>query len=149
MRGEGQCHCGSIRTTFDTSKPPSELGVRECQCSFCRRHQAVNTSDPQGSFRVDGKAAGVERYRFAMRTADFLICRTCGVYFAAVIGMGDRMFSTMNVAGLGMADFMALEPGPYDYGDETQAERIARRNTRWTPTRFTDPDLSRSFFGPH
>ena len=149
MTFSGACHCGAVKAVFETSKTPAELGVRECQCAFCRRHQAVNTSDPEGLFTVECKAADVERYRFALRTADFLICRRCGVYFAAVIGKGDAIYSTVNVAGLAMQEFMALERKPIVYDEETPGSRVDRRATKWTPTRFADPELASSYFGPH
>jgi hypothetical protein len=29
------------------------------------------------------------RYRFGLKTADFLVCENCGIYMAAVISTGD------------------------------------------------------------
>lgn len=145
----GQCHCGKLRASFDSQKTPQELGVRTCQCEFCRRVGAINISDPSGQVTIDCKEADVERYRFALRTADFLTCKICGVYIAAVMGEGARIVSTINVAGLRMADFLGIDEAPMDYGAETTQERIARRYQRWTPTRFTDPALAASNFGPH
>lgn len=149
MNLTGTCHCGAVKAVFETSKTPAELGVRECQCAFCRRHGAVNTSDPRGLFTVECRADDLERYRFALRTADFLICKHCGVYFAAVIGEGDAIYSTVNVAALAMKDFMSLERRPIAYDVEDTGNRVDRRTTRWTPTRFADPELAASYFGPH
>lgn len=145
----GQCHCGKLNASFDSQKSPSELGVRTCQCDFCRRVGAVNISDPSGQVTIDCKEADVERYRFALRTADFLICKICGVYIAAVMGAGARIVSTINVAGLRMTDFLGIDEAPMDYGTETTQQRIERRYEKWTPTRFTDATLAASNFGPH
>jgi hypothetical protein len=145
----GACHCGSIRGSFETAKSPAELGVRACQCAFCRRHGALNITDPQGRFVIEGAADAIERYRFALKTADFLICRHCGVYAAAIIGEGDAIYSTANITGLRMAGFDSVEPQPIVYDAEDAGGRTDRRTTRWTPTTFTDPDLARSYFGPH
>lgn len=149
MRYSGQCHCGKLKASFETDRTPVELGVRTCQCDFCRRHGAVNISDAEGEVVIDAAPEDVLRYRFALRTADFLICKQCGVYIAAVAGEGEDIRSTVNVAGLRMTDFLSVEEAPVQYGSESMKERIARRARRWTPTRFTHPDLAASYFGPH
>lgn len=144
-----QCHCGKVKASFETQKTPAELGVRTCQCVFCRRHGAVNISDPEGKVTIDASPDDVSRYSFALRTADFLICRHCGVYVAAVMGEGAGIVSTLNVVGLRMEDFFDIEEAPMEYGAETTEERIARRYARWTPTRFVAAALNESNFGPH
>ena len=146
---EGQCHCGKLRVSFETLMTPEELGVRTCQCVFCRRVGAINISDPSGEIIIDADAEDVSRYRFALKTSDFLICKTCGVYVAAVMGEGDRIVSTLNVAGLRMKEFLDVEEAPMEYGEESTEDRIARRFQKWTPTLFKDKTLAESYFGPH
>src|SRR5690606_18336650 len=114
----GSCHCGKLKTSFETRRTPQELGVRTCQCDFCRRHGAVNISDPDGEVVIKAAENDVLRYRFALKTADFLICKGCGVYIAAVIGEGGAIRSTINVAGLRMKDFLEIEEQPMRYGAE-------------------------------
>jgi len=145
----GQCHCGKLKAAFETQKTPQELGVRTCQCVYCRRHGAVNISDLHGLITIDAAPEDLNRYRFALRTADFLTCNTCGVYIAAVMGEGDKIVSTINIAGLRMEDFFDIDEAPIDYGAETTEDRIARRFTKWTPTKFSNRELAASFFGPH
>jgi len=145
----GACHCGKLKATFETGMTPAELGVRTCQCVFCRRHGAVNISDAAGLITIDAEPANVNRYRFALKTADFLTCKICGVYIAAVMGEGDKIVSTINVAGLRMENFLNVDEAPMEYSAETTDERIARRYKKWTPTRFTNPELAASNFGPH
>jgi len=145
----GSCHCGKLKASFETQKTPQELGVRTCQCDFCRRHGAVNISDPDGLTTIDAAEADVLRYRFALRAADFLICKGCGVYIAAVIGEGATIRSTINVVGLRMKEFLEIDEQPMQYGAEDTAARVDRRHQKWTPTRFTDAALNASFFGPH
>lgn len=108
----GQCHCGKVKAVFETQKTPQELGVRTCQCVFCRRHGAVNISDPEGQITIGAAPVDLTRYRFALRTADFLICSHCGVYVAAVIGEGDKIYATINVVGLRMEEFLDIDEAP-------------------------------------
>ena len=69
-------------------KPPEDNPIRACTCSFCRSHNPRMLSDPDGSFEVQADDWSlVERYRFGTRTCDFLICRRCGVFIAAVAEM--------------------------------------------------------------
>jgi len=49
----GGCHCGNLKVALETSLDPSVLQLRACQCSFCRRHGAVTTSDPAGRLLVE------------------------------------------------------------------------------------------------
>ena len=149
MMFDAQCHCGKARVSFETQKTPQELGVRTCQCDFCRRHGAVNISDPEGLTTIDAAPEDLLRYRFALMTADFVICRHCGVYLAAAMGEGDKIVSTINVAGLRMKEFADVEEAPMEYGAETTEERINRRYQKWTPTQFLNKDLASAYFGPH
>ena len=130
---EGACHCGAIAFRFHASRPPEHWRIRACQCSFCRRHGARTTSDPAGraSFRFRVETA-VARYRFGARTADFLVCRTCGVYLAAVLTSRDGQFATLNVntrcEPIAFASAVAVS-----YDQESAEERQRRRASRWTP----------------
>src|SRR5215472_15639056 len=95
----GGCHCKNLKVTFETARDPSELPLRACQCSFCVRHGGITTSDPEGLLVVDVERAGdLSRYRFALGVTDFLVCRTCGVYVAAVMeDEGRQALGVLNV----------------------------------------------------
>ena len=74
---------------------PDQWPVRACQCRFCRSHGAHTTSDPGGSIAFQIADPGkLNRYRFGSRSADFLICRECGVYVAAVMTSRRGQFAT-------------------------------------------------------
>ena len=131
---EGSCHCGAIGWTYHTSIAPSQWPVRSCQCSFCLRHATRCTSDPAGSveFSVSDRDA-LHRYRFGLHTAEFLVCRHCGVYIGAYAeGPGGR-FATLNLNALKTpaADLPAAMPTFYDAEDRDG--RVRRREQRWTP----------------
>ena len=130
---EGSCHCGAIAFTFKTSRRPESWSVRACQCAFCRRHGARTTSDPEGSlaFRIADESQ-VQRYRFGLKTADFLVCRTCGTYTAAVLTTSRGHFATVNMNALqDPVDVRDAEPMSYER--ETHTQRLRRRERNWTP----------------
>lgn len=130
----GHCHCGAIGFRYVTTVPPAEWSVRACQCRFCRMHDALSTSDPEGElqFHFDD-AGGLQRYRFGLRTADFLLCRDCGVYIGAVIETGGRRFGIVNTHALDEPPAGIAGVGTVSYDDEDVAGRIERRAERWTP----------------
>ena len=134
----GGCQCGNVEVTFETTKDPAQLAVNACTCSFCRRHGARTMSDPEGRARVTATdPAKLNRYRFALNTADFLICRECGVYVAAAFTDGEtgRTYATLNVNAFDAPEEFEQPAQAMDYGHETEAERLARRRGRWTPLR--------------
>ncbi len=134
MRFEGRCHCGNLEVTFETSQRPEALAPRECGCTFCRRHGSIAVSDPAGSLEVRIRDAGeVSRYRFGLRTADFLVCRTCGVYVAAVSTIEGATFATLNANVLDAREAFTQRPVPVAYDGETAEERLGRRRRAWTP----------------
>jgi hypothetical protein len=75
----------------------------------------------------------VEPYRFGSGTAEFLICRRCGVYIGAV---GETAAGTRAVINTNCLDDRAAftqQPTPVDHDSEATEDRLARRATHWTP----------------
>jgi len=130
----GGCHCGSIKIAFETDLDPGTLQLRACPCSFCRRHGAVTTSDPAGRLLIEAGQPGLlVRYRFALGITDFLLCRACGVYVAAVMEKGGGSLGVVNVNTLDEGEPFARKPEPVRYGAETVEDREARRAKVWMP----------------
>jgi len=125
----GGCHCGALTVELETEAPEA-LPLRECQCTFCRRHGALNTVDPNGHVRIVADKSALVRYRFALGTADFFVCARCGVYVGCVI---DDAFATLNVRALAEAARFTQPARPMDWSAENADERRARRRKSWTP----------------
>jgi hypothetical protein len=91
------------------------------------------TSHPAGSleFRTYDVAL-VQRYRFGGRTADFLVCRECGIYVGVQMTSDKGRFGVLNVLALRPVLTLSM-PKPMDYGAESPEARRSRRETRWTP----------------
>jgi hypothetical protein len=130
----GRCHCGDLGFAYRTALVPRDWPVRACQCTFCRRHGALSTSDPAGSveFRI-ARPESVIRYRFGKHTADFLICGRCGIYVAACMESPGGRFAVINLNTLDPIPGDLAKPGPMDYDAETPEQRTGRREQRWTP----------------
>lgn len=135
----GGCHCRNITVEFETDSAPADMTPRACQCSFCRQHQSRAVSDPSGRLRIhvaDGRA--LSRYQFSLKTIEFLVCRTCGVYVGAIMPdpTDDKAIATLMISTL---DDRAAFPPPVakDYDDQDAAARADRRRELWTPTVLT------------
>jgi len=130
----GGCHCGNLRYALETPLALNQLPLRACQCSFCRAHGARSTSDPKGRIRFEIRDAGqLTRYRFGLRTADFLVCTRCGVYVGAVMREGDAQWAIVNANTLDDVAKLTQDLVPMDYEGESEARRLARRKQRWSP----------------
>ena len=130
----GGCHCGNIRLSFSTALDPAALEIRACQCSFCTRHGSRAAADPNGrlSISVEDRAR-LQVYRFGLRTADYLVCRDCGVYVAAIAGQGDDARAIVIVNALDDRERFSREPIAIRFDAETREQRLARRSSAWMP----------------
>jgi hypothetical protein len=130
----GACHCGNLELTFETERRLGELTVRACGCSFCRCHGVRTVSDPRGRIEfVVHDPSQLSRYRFDLGTAEFLVCRICGVYVGAVMAEAGFAYAIANVNALATPEVFGAAAVPVSYEGESAAERQARRRARWTP----------------
>lgn len=132
MIHRGGCHCGALRYALETALAVDALPLRACQCTFCRHHGALSTSDPRGSVRFTLTAAPL-RYRFGLRTADFLICRSCGIYVGATVDEDGRQWAILNANTLDDVAALTQPVAAMNYDGEDAVTRAARRRQRWTP----------------
>jgi hypothetical protein len=134
LRLTGACHCGNLALTFETTRDPGELTVRACGCSFCRRHGGRTISDPKGrvEFAIHDPAL-LSRYSFGLGTAQFLVCRTCGVYVGAVMADAGSAYAIININALQTPEVLAMAAVPMSYDHESAIERRTRRRALWTP----------------
>jgi hypothetical protein len=75
----------------------------------------------------------LERYRFSLKTADFLLCRRCGVYLGAQIETAHGAFGIINALTMMPVPEGLPVAALADYGSESSNERLERREKRWTP----------------
>lgn len=127
----GGCHCGNLRITLRTRRPPGELQPRACDCTFCRKHRAAWVSDPAGKLHVRvGDAARLSRYSQGSGSAQLLICSACGVLVAAVYQGEERLYGTVNAWALEASEELG-EPVPVSPQRLSAPEKRARWQTLW------------------
>ena len=82
-RVTGGCHCGNLRVSLQLSRAAIAYSPRACDCEFCRKHGAAWVSDPEGALRIQiTDDRELARYRQGSGSAEFVICRVCGVVVA-------------------------------------------------------------------
>ena len=135
----GGCHCANISVRLQLSRPPAEMPLRACACSFCRAHATRTLSDRDGLAEISADDWSlVERYRFGSRTADYLLCRRCGVYIGAVCETGSGLRAVVNTNCLDDRALFTQAPQAPDYDGETTGARLDRRAANWMPARIGD-----------
>ena|SRR5579863_2677339 len=134
MLHSGGCHCGNISVQLRLLVPPERIALRSCSCSFCRSHGTRTASDRDGLAEIAATDPSlVERYRFGSRTADYLLCRRCGVCVGAVCETSSGLRAVINVNCLDDRAAFTQAPAAPDYDGETTDARLDRRATNWMP----------------
>ena len=75
-RHVGSCHCGAVRFEIDAEI----TDLYTCDCSICRRRNALMTSVPQERFRITQGEDKLTLYQWNTRVARHYFCSVCGVY---------------------------------------------------------------------
>ena len=131
---EGSCHCGAIEYSYATALPVHKWVVQRCQCSFCRGHGACTTADPAGEMQFRFvQPEFLRRYRFGLRTVDFLTCKECGTLVAAVLLSRKGAHSMINVNSLHELPKRLPAGKPVQHYGESAEERRTGRSRCWTP----------------
>jgi hypothetical protein len=131
----GSCHCGGVVAEYHTEVP---VQLRRDGCSFCSTRGVKSASDPNGKLKLRSRQALI-RYRFGHRTADFLLCPTCGTYVATIIDAEGWQLGVLNVVGMNILELRDLPAQLASLEGETVEERMARRLARWTPLTLEEP----------
>jgi hypothetical protein len=130
----GGCHCDNLALRLRLPKAPEDTPLRACGCTFCRAHNTRTASDPSGSVEIWAEDwSRVEPYRFGSGTAEFLICRRCGVYIGAVCETTAGTCAVINTNCLDDRAVFTRQAIAVDHESEGTAERLARRGANWTP----------------
>ena len=130
----GGCHCGTIRFRFAAPQRAGPIPVRACGCSFCTKHGGVWTSDAQGRLEVTiADPTAVHRYRFGTGTADFHVCRRCGVVPVVTSEIAGALYAVVNVNCFEDVAPDELDQSAADFDGEGTDDRLARRARNWIP----------------
>ena len=128
----GGCHCGNVSFELDWQSEAHEIPARACSCTFCVKHGGIWTSDRSSRLRVDVQdRARLSTYNFGTRTADFHVCRTCGVVPLVTSRIDGRLYAVVNVNAFNDVDRSRVRVAPTSFDGEDTSARLERRKLKW------------------
>jgi len=132
---KGSCHCGAVTVELETNTDPAKIDIRQCQCSFCRAHDAMSASDRAGSIRyIEHQPGAINHYQFGTNSCKFILCQRCGIYLGA--SMEDKEtegYATTQIKHYEDSALFTKPPRQAHYDDEDLELRLERRRRTWTP----------------
>lgn len=72
------CHCGKVE--LELALPNGIEKPRRCDCSMCRRRDAIVASVPLNGIRIVQGEDVLKQYQFNTHTAKHFFCGECGIY---------------------------------------------------------------------
>src|SRR5262245_35935549 len=135
FRIQGRCHCSNISFELEWHGDASAIPARACSCSFCTKHGGRWTSHPSSKLSVRvADPALVEAYRFGTKTADFHVCRRCGVVPVVTTENEGVLYAVVNVNTFDNVERSALKESSASFDGEGVGDRMARRTRNWIAT---------------
>ncbi len=130
----GSCHCRNIRYIMHWPSSAPVIAVRECGCTFCRKHGGAWTSHRDAELSIEVRdRAKVAAYRFGTATADFCVCATCGVTPFVLSEIDDVVYAVVNVNTFDDAKDFTFTSSSTDFDGEDAESRLERRRRNWIP----------------
>jgi len=128
----GACHCGNIRFVLRWPIAVTELPVRMCSCSFCKKHNGAWTSHRDSGLLVQiDDLSSVSKYNFGTKTADFFVCSRCGVVPLIISEIDANNYAVVNVNAFDRIGSLSLSSSATDFDGEGVGDRLDRRKRNW------------------
>ena len=129
----GRCHCGNLGYTLHWPAATAPT-LRACGCDYCSRHGALWTSHPDAPVTLTiNDPELVLPYRFATASADFLVCRRCGILTLTRCTLDDGARTVVNANTFETLAVAHCTRIATDFDGEDTAQRLARRQRNWSP----------------
>ena len=131
----GSCHCGNIAFILQWPNADTEVPVRRCGCTFCRKHAGAWTSQRNSELSINVLDMSlVSKYGFGTKTADFYVCSVCGVVPIVLSTIDGRQYAVVNVNTLSLAEGFSFSSTSTNFDGEDAGSRLERRKNNWIPT---------------
>lgn len=132
MAIQGQCHCGNLEHHLLLPASDKAVVACICRCSFCRLHHPVWLGRPASHYHLRAEQPEmVSVYRLGNTTADYLICRHCGVVMGALTMMDGHWWAQVNLQTLVLPSDFSYDEEFWSPKSEEKQERYMRRSRSW------------------
>jgi len=131
---DGFCHCRNIEFILWWPRDASEIPVRQCGCSFCKKHGGAWTSHRDAKLVATiANQSNVTKYNFGTNTADFYVCVICGIVPFVLSEIEDKTYAVVNVNVFLDTGGASVARSPTNFDSESKASRLERRERNWIP----------------
>lgn len=130
----GSCHCGAITYQLETDFQLKDLPIRIriCTCDFCTKSGNRYISDAKAHLAVYWDEAKVNRYHFGTKTADFIICKQCGIMPFVLSEIEGHYYAVVNFNTITEQNQSDQKDIPrLNYDGELIKDRLDRRIKNW------------------
>lgn len=93
-------------------------------------------TEPAGKLKLS-LGGTVSRYQFGSKTADFVLCRTCGTVVAATCTIDGLDYGILNLICIDPVKDWPPPSAKSDFDGEGVGDRLARRAKNWMPLETT------------
>lgn len=138
----GSCHCTNIRYSLHWPDSATEIPVRECGCTFCRKHGGAWTSSRDSALKATIKDQSlVSEYQLGTATAIFHVCSNCGVVPFVTSRIDDNLYAVVNTNTFDDTGEFTFSRSSADFDGEDVGDRLERRKCNWiSDVRFLQND---------
>jgi hypothetical protein len=135
----GRCHCGNLSYALGWPSASAPT-LRACGCDYCSRHGALWTSHPAAAVTLTILVPElVLPYRFGTASADFLVCRRCGILTLTRCALDDGQRTVVNANTFEDWPLLECPRIATDFDGEDRQQRLARRQRNWSPLTVISP----------
>ena len=128
----GACHCGNIRFVLSWPQGEPEIPIRKCGCTFCKKHCGSWTSHRNSRLSITiADRSATFNYQVGTRTADFYICKVCGVVPFVLSEIDDRFYAVVNVNSFEGTNQLKFSSSSTNFDGEDVGSRLERRKRNW------------------
>ena len=128
----GACHCKNIQFVLSWPQGEPEIPIRKCGCTFCQKHCGSWTSHRNSRLVITiADRSLTSKYRFGTRTADFYLCKVCGVVPFVLSEIDDRLYSVVNVNAIEGTYELEFSSSSTSFDGEDVGSRLERRKQNW------------------
>lgn len=95
MQYSASCRCGKIKVTLVISQPIENFQPRQCDCDFCRSHNLIFISEPEGHLSLVAQT-DVIQLKQGSEQAKFWQCTSCQQIVAVSCEIAGNLKGTVN-----------------------------------------------------
>lgn len=95
MKYSSSCQCGKVGVVLSLPHSIERLEPRECDCDFCKSHELIYLSEPDGELSIEAHGA-LKQLKQGSEQATFWQCTSCNKIVAVTIAFDGQIKGAVN-----------------------------------------------------